>query len=205
MKARVLSILRHAGVLAALLSAAAAMAFGARVQGYSHAQLPLALLGAAPLPGAFAFNVLAFVLPGLLVATVAIRLRSAIDAAGDPAPRWSTRIGAQSMLLASLAFAAQGLWPLDASDLDGGGSSRHAAAWMAWLLASTLGAALLGTRLRPRRGFATASVCVAIALPLLAFVLPALVPAGITQRLAFAAWFAWAIGAGAFAANARQP
>ena len=204
MKARVPSILRHAGVLAALLSAAAAMAFGARVQGYSHAQLPLALLGAAPLPGAFAFNVLAFVLPGLLVATVAIRLRSAIDAASDPAP-WSTRIGAQLMLLASLAFAAQGLWPLDASDLDGGGSSRHAAAWMAWLLASTLGAALLGAGLRPRRGFATASVCVAIALPLLAFVLPALVPAGITQRLAFAAWFAWAIGAGAFATNARQP
>jgi hypothetical protein len=210
MKALVSLLLRHAAVLAALLFAASAVAFGAQVEGYSHAQHPLALLGAAPLPHALAFNLLAFVLPGLLVASIALRLRMRLADTGEPrALRWSTRIGAQLLLIAALAFAMQGVLPLDASDLEGVRSSRHAAAWMVWLIAFVAGGLLFGAGVRAApawRAVATMTLAVALALPVLALVLPGLLAAGIAQRLAMAVWFAWAVQAGFFVARSgRQP
>ncbi len=182
---------RHAAVVALLACAGSALVFGARVEGYSHAQHPLALLGAAPAPQAGWFNVLAFVFPGLAAAAAAFGLRSAL-----PAARWPARIGAQLMLLAALAFAAQGLLPLDAAELDGAQNGRHASAWMAWLIAAGAGGAGLASglrRLAPWQGLARVSLAVAVFLPLFALVLPQLVPAGIAQRLAFLLWFGWTI------------
>ena len=56
-------IRRRAGSLAALIGVGSALAFGAALDGYSHAQHPLALLGARGVPHALAFNVAGF-LPG---------------------------------------------------------------------------------------------------------------------------------------------
>lgn len=207
MKALVALFLRHAAVLAALLAAASAIAFGAQVEGYAHAQHPLALLGAAPLPHALAFNLLAFVLPGLLVASIALRLRMSLAETGAPhALRWYARIGAQLLLIAALAFAMQGLLPLEADDLEGVRSSRHAAAWMVWMIAFVAGGLLFGIGVRaapPWRAVATMTLGASLALPVLALVLPGLLPAGIAQRLAMALWFAWAIHAGSFLARPR--
>src|SRR3546814_9922281 len=68
------------------------------------------------MPHALAFNALGFVLPGVLAALVAWRLRASLDA-GAP---WAARIGAWLALLSALAFAAQGLLPLDPRDLEAG-------------------------------------------------------------------------------------
>jgi hypothetical membrane protein len=210
MKALASALLRHAAVLATVLFAVSAIGFGARVDGYSHSQHPLALLGAAPVSHALAFNLLAFVLPGALVASVAVRLRRRLAGSGDPrALRWSARIGAQLLLIAALVFAVQGLLPLDASDLEGVRSSRHAAAWMVWLIAFVAGGVLFGVGMRRApswRAMATTTLAAAFATPLLAIVLPGVVSAGIAQRLAVALWFAWAILAGALVARrGRQP
>lgn len=102
------SLSRHGGLVAAALCLGAGLGFATATEGYSHAQHPLALLGATSMPHAHAFNLLAFVLPGALVAVVALRLRAVL---GDRAG-WAARIGAQALLLSSLAFAAQGLLPL---------------------------------------------------------------------------------------------
>jgi hypothetical protein len=144
-----IQVCRYAAVVAALLFTGAALVMAARVEGYSHVLHPLALLGAKPLPGAGLFNLLAFVLPGALVAWVAWRLRGMLPAAA----RWPARIGAQLLLLSALAFALQGVLPLDAGDLDGVRSARHAAAWMVWWIAFATGGLLLARGLRGADGW----------------------------------------------------
>jgi hypothetical membrane protein len=195
---------RYAAVVAALLFTGTALVMAARIEGYSHVLHPLALLGAKPLPGADLFNLLAFVLPGALVAWVAWRVRAMLPAAA----RWPARIGAQLLWLSALAFALQGVLPLDAGDLDGVRSARHAAAWMVWWIAFAAGGLLLARGLRGADGWqaiASTSLLAAVLVPLCALVLPQLVPAGIAQRLAFALWFAWAIHAGLAVSRAPQP
>jgi hypothetical protein len=196
MKSPVLLLSRHAAMAAVLLFAGMAV-FAGRIDGYSHAQHPLALLGASPVPHAGLFNLLAFVVPGLLVAWGNLRLRAALPASADATTSWSGRIGAQLMLVSALAFAAQGALPLDGGDLEGARSSRHAAAWMVWWIAFAAGGLLLALGLRASTGrwraIATSSLLAAFLLPVLALLLPMLVPAGAAQRVAFACWFLWAL------------
>lgn len=189
------SLSRHGGLVAAALCLGAGLGFATATEGYSHAQHPLALLGATMMPHAHAFNLLAFVLPGALVAVVALRLRAVL---GDRAG-WAARIGAQALLLSSLAFAAQGLLPLDLTDLESVASGRHAAAWMLWWIAFATGGALLalGLRRQPEwSSLAGATVVAVMLLPLFVLLVPHLLPAGIAQRIAFATWFGWAAVAG---------
>src|SRR3546814_11255366 len=91
------------------------------------------------MPHALAFNVLGFVLPGVLAALVAWRLRASLD---DGAP-WAARIGAWLALLSALAFAAQGLLPLDPRDLAADASRMHATMWTLWWVALLPAAVLL--------------------------------------------------------------
>jgi hypothetical protein len=161
-----------------LLWGAAVLGFGAMLEGYVQSQHPVALLGARGIERAFAFNALGFVLPGLLVAWAALRLRGSLDAAG-----WLERIGAHLWMLSALAFAAQGLVPLDPEDLDARASRLHATVWSLWWIAFLPGALLLALR---SRGFALA-LLVAAAVVAVAVLLA---PAGFAQRVAVAAWFA---------------
>jgi hypothetical protein len=203
---------RHAAAWAALVFALALAGFSSGIDGYSHLQHPVAWLGAEPLPHAAAFNLLVFVVPGLLVAWMALRLREALPwpgaAGGKAAPGWGARIGAQLVLLSALAFALQGILPLDATDLDGARSGRHAAAWMAWWIAFATGSGLLALGLRGDRAWratAALSSLAALLVPVCVLALPQLLPAGLAQRLAFALWFAWAIHAGGMANRRGQP
>jgi len=191
----------HAAVLAALLFTVASVGFAARVADYSHALHPLSLLGAMQVPSASAFNWVAFVLPGGLVAWVALRLRGqvSLSAGSGRAAQWAARLGAQLLLISALAFAVQGLLPLDMDDLDGVRSSRHAAAWMVWWIAFVAGGVLwaIGTRAHAQaRQLAVVWLWMALLLPVLTLVLPRLLLPGIAQRLAFALWFGWSIYAG---------
>ena len=186
---------RHLALLAVLCFLGAVLGFGAVVDGYSHRSHPVALLGASTMPGAWAFNLLAFVLPGVLIAWQGWRLRDALDHGNHPV-RATARVGAQLVQLSALAFAAQGVLPLDLSDLQNPTSARHAAAWMIWWLAFALGGGLLAVGLRDRlrwRPFALGTLLVAIALPLCALALPGRIDVGVAQRLGLALWFLWAL------------
>lgn len=176
---------------AALLSAATLVGFGAMFPVYSHLQHPMGMLGASAVPRAAAFNALAFVVPGLLAALAAWGLRTRLAQSG-----WMARVGTQALLLSGLAFAAQGLLPLDSSDLDAPASRLHAAAWTAWWLAFAVGALLLRLGRAGARISAGAVLACAMAALVLAVLAPALLPAGLCQRLAFASWFAalWLAG-----------
>jgi hypothetical protein len=168
--------------LAAAVFVSAAAGFAAAFPGYSHLFHPLALLGASGAPRALAFDLLAFVLPGLLLAAAGAGLRARLAAAG-----WPARIGATLAVLSALAFAAQGLFPLDPEHIDSGDSRYHATAWTLWWVAFAPGAALLATGPRDRGWHAAAAALV----PACALLLPALVAPALAQRIAFAAWFGW--------------
>jgi hypothetical protein len=158
----------------------------AGVPEYSHRAHPLALRGAAGLPWAFAFNLLAFVLPGALLAWCGLRLRGQLADAG-----WIARIGVVLVQLSALAFAAQGVFALDPQDTDATASRLHALAWMLWWIAFVPGALLLALGARRGIAFTLACLAAAVLLPLLAALAPIGQWVGFAQRLAFALWFGW--------------
>ncbi|MCF7222702.1 DUF998 domain-containing protein [Marilutibacter chinensis] len=188
--------LSWAPVAAAAAFVLTALAGGLAVDGYSHARHPLALLGARGVPGSDTFNLLGWGVPGLLLAMQAVMLRECLPGKGN----FVARLGAWSLALSALAFAAQGLWPLDAADLEGVGSRRHALAWMLWWVAYPAAAALLAPALLRQAGQRRAGAWLLLsALAVLACVLSARAgwwpaPGG---RLAIAAWFAGHLACGA--------
>lgn len=182
-----------AAVLAIASCVLAAMLAGHAVEGYSHLRHPLALLGARQLQqGAPVFGLFAFVLPGLIGGWIALGVRDRLPGGAG----WSARIGAQLLVLAALAFAAQGVLPLDLQDLDGGSSRYHAAAWLLWALAFPAGAALLAMEAWRIPGWRRFTVVTAVAAVLVVaggFLGSGWVGSALAQRAAFAAWMAWGV------------
>lgn len=184
------ALLPHAAITVLLLFMASVWGFGAAVPGYSQLLHPVSLLGATGVPRALAFNLLAFVLPGLVAALLAVELRARLSAQTG----WWSRLGAQMLLLSALGLVAMGLLPLDPQDLESEASRLHGTAWMGWVIAFVLGAAALAIGLGRKRlagRLAWVSGAAAVALPLAAFALPELLGAGVAQRLAFLVWFGW--------------
>ncbi|GAB1596329.1 DUF998 domain-containing protein [Lysobacter claricitrinus] len=183
---RSVSLPLAAALVAALLFAVSVAGFGALYEGFSNLRHPVAALGASGVPHALAFNMLAFVVPGLLAVFALQALRARMGQA-----RFVARLGVQSMTIAALAFAAFGLLPLDSSDLLAAASRAHAATWTLWWVAFVAGAAMLGIGMRGTRHASRSWMVFAYALATLLFalILPGLVPVGLSQRVAFAAWF----------------
>lgn len=170
--------------VAGMVAVSAYAVLAGLLDGYSHLFHPVALPGADGVPRALAFNLLVFVLPGLLLAVSAWRLRGRLPARTGMA----ARLGTTTLLLSALAYAAQGLLPLELERLDAGTSRWHAAAWTVWWIAFLAGAALLAASLRALRIAAVGAWLLVLGAGVL---LPQLLGTGISQRLAFAAWFAW--------------
>lgn len=169
---------------AAVVAVCAHAGLGALLDGYSQLSHPVALPGADGVPRALAFNLLVFVLPGLLLAVAAWRLRGRL-----PAPAgMAARLGTTMLLLSALAYAMQGMLPLDLEQPDGGSSRLHAVAWTLWWIAFLAGAAMLAASLRALRPAAVGAWLLVLGAGVL---LPQLLGPAISQRLAFAAWFAW--------------
>lgn len=179
-----------AAVASGVIAAAVA---GLATEGYSHLQHPLALLGARQLQTAgVLFGLFAFVLPGLAVAWIALELRQRLPADSG----WPLRVGAQLALLAALAFAAQGLLPLDMEAIDAGASRWHATAWLLWALAFPLGALLLAAglwRVAGWRRFAALTALAGVLVVAGGFLGSGWVGAALAQRIAFAAWLGWGV------------
>ncbi len=180
---------RHAGTLAVLCCVGAIFAFATAFESFSHQEHPIALLGARGVPGALACNVLCFVVPGLLAAMVAVRLRARLpDGVGRTAA-----IGVWMLAISALAFAAQGVWPLDPDDLENARSQRHATAWLLWWLPFASGAVLLGFGVRRAQGWGGLAglMLVAGALAIVLNAMPAAwLPGPIAQRVLLALWLA---------------
>lgn len=184
----------HMGLVAGAVFAAAVFFFGSDLEGYSHRIHPVGLLGAQGMPHALAFNLVGFLIPGLLAVWVCWRLRERLESGA-----WAARIGAWMTLLSCLAFTAQGLCHLDPERLESTASRLHGVAWMLWWLAFAPGALALAIGLRSRqewRALAAVSAIAGLAVPVLAMAPTAWMPAAIAHRIAFLLWFAWVAWAG---------
>src|SRR3546814_12787547 len=97
-------------------------------------------------------------------------------------------------LLSALAFAAQGLLPLDPRDLESDASRMHATMWTLWWVALLPAAVLLafGSRARgPSRPSGAASVALAVVVVLLALLPLELLAHAVAHGGDVAAWLAW--------------
>lgn len=184
-------VARWAGVAALLLFAAALVGFGLALPGFEHTRFPVSLLGAAGIRNALGFNLLGFVVPGLLAAAAALGMLRRQPAGSN----WAVRVGGQMVLLSALAFAALGVFPLDPIDLDGPTSRWHATAWLLWSVAFVAAGALLGAgqwSREGRRGAALMALVAAAVVGLLGFSPPGmLLTPPLAQRAAFLAWLLW--------------
>ena len=188
-----------AGVLAAVLFTASLAGFAAlRTDGYSHGTKAVSELGAIGAPNALAFNVLGFMLPGLLVAVLAFGLHRMLRASG--------KAGSGPLLLAlsGLFFACAGVFPADMAARSSPTSMLHLAAAMGAGLLFSTAVFPLGAALRRQLGFTTLGRATPWFVLFLAanigwqgvwqatgWVLP-----GWGQRIAFAGFLLWAALAG---------
>ena len=183
--------------LALLLFVAALLGFGAALDGFSHAMHPVALLGARGVPHWWAFDALGFVLPGLLAWWAMVSAGRARERAGG-AFGMVARIGWTLCTLAALAFALQGLLPVDATRGLGYGLGRlHVAAWTVWWIAFVAGATCLVAGAGVHAGLRRTRIATALAaIVVVAFALLFAVPGApaLGQRIAYLAWFAWVLG-----------
>ncbi|MCY7355733.1 MAG: DUF998 domain-containing protein [Lysobacter sp.] len=180
----------YCAIAASLVCLAAVLGFGSVLDGYSQVYHPLGLLGGKEIPNALAFNLFGFVIPGGLAAIAISSLRASLPSAAG----WSMRIGVQLLVLSAIAFAAQGLVSIDPADLGAPGNRYHAVAWTLWWIAFVSGALLLAWSIRRYPQWRTqAWVSMGAAITVLAFALFAAgaIPSGISERIAFAAWFGW--------------
>lgn len=181
--------LRAAGLAAGGCFAASLAGFGAALDGYGHGDWPVAVLGAAGVPRAAAFNLLAFVVPGLLGAWVALGRRGGLSAGAS----LGARLGWTLAQLAAIAFAAQGLLPLDALSPDAGRGRLHGVAWGLWGIAFAAAATMLAAAAFAdvRRWAALGHLCAGAMVFVTAWLAADALPVGLAQRAAFAAWFTW--------------
>lgn len=181
--------------VAAVLFWGALLGFAVTSTGYSGTADPVALLGARGSSHALVFNVVAYVVPGLLLAIAAWRWRAAM--ADDSA--WTLRIGMRLALLSALAFALQGLFPLDPEDMAAMASRGHVTAWSLWWVAYVPAALLVAVgilRERGRRDLAAASMvgaslAGALVVGWLALASTSVLTPGAVERLMLLVWFGW--------------
>lgn len=184
--------MRIASLAALACFAGALLGFGAALEGYRHDAWPVALLGASGVPRATAFNLCGYLLPGLLAAYVALRARATLA----PVPGAAARFGWTLALLAALAFAAQGLLPLDTMGPDAGRGRLHGVAWALWGIAFSSAAAALSLAALRQARWAVAAVhlCAGLAVFGIGWLSEGWMAAPLAQRLAFFGWFAWLAG-----------
>jgi len=202
------TVSRRVAVVAAAVFWPALFAFAAAYPGYSHLHRAVSELGAFGTPHAVAWNIIGFIIPGLLLAVCGGRAALAID-------------GRRSLLfwllvISGLGFAGAGVFPAEMRN----GIPRMQSPWTAghvlmislsgfpWVIAAFVLASRVRRSTRWRR-----LLPISLALAVVAFLglglnvfgrsIPMLADApGLAQRLAFAVYFAWFLAVGAlFLAN----
>lgn len=187
----------HAGWLAGALFLLALWVVAGATPGYQHAYQAVSELGVVGATHAPWWNVLGFIVPGMLVALFAHALAMTLRGDGIGA---TGRIALWLLGFSGLAFAGNGIWPYDLARPDDRASQLHVASLTLALVAFLPAAGLMAFALRRRRAWRPLVVFgPALALLTIASVadragnfVPALqgVP-GFGQRLTLALYFAW--------------
>lgn len=203
MRDRMNAWLGLAGPAAAALFFTALVGFAAlRTDGYSHATKAVSELGAVGAQNAQAFNLVGFILPGLLVAALAMGLARGLGATAGPL----------LLAVAGLGYALAGVFPFDMEARESTTSLLHLGAAQLCGLAFSFAVFPLGSAMRRHPAFtALGRVTPWFALALVANVgwqvlwrVTGLVLPGWGQRIAFVGFFLWVTLAGMLLARVSQ-
>lgn len=205
------SVSRRAAIAAAIVFWPALFVFAAIYPGYSHLHRAVSELGAFGAPHAVAWNIIGFIVPGLLLAVCGGSVALAID-------------GRRSLLfwllvISGLGFAGAGVFPAEMrngipqmqSPWTAGHVSMISLSGFLWVIAAFLLASRVRRSARWRR-LLPISLALAVAavfglgLNVFGGSIPMLADApGLVQRLAFAVYFGWFLVVGTlFLANTRD-
>jgi hypothetical membrane protein len=190
---------RHIGFLgigAWVLFWAASVALAAFRPSYSHVVNTISELGAVGTPHASAWNVLGFIIPGVLLAITG----AAIARAVNPEPSQSRTLATVLLVLSGLAVAGQGIMPAEmvdgVADVTSTSTRGHFISSLISGLAWAVGALLLVGHMKRnpdwRSLYVASAVLVALAL-VASFALRGTLPDGLAQRIGNAFFCAWYI------------
>jgi hypothetical membrane protein len=182
------------GIAACAVFWAAAFVVGAPRPSYSHTVNTISELGARGTPNATLWNVVGFVVPGLLLAVAGRAIAHSISREKS----WSTGLAALSLFISGLAIAGQGVIP---AEMTNGVADTTSPYTRGHFISSLISAAtwaigallLIGPMKRSRawHGWHIVSI-VLVALTLVAsFALRGALPDGLAQRLGNAIFFTW--------------
>ena len=183
------------GLGAWMLFWSASIVFAALRSSYSHVVNTMSELGAAGSPHAAAWNVLGFIVPGILLAIVG----ATIARAANPEPSPSRTLATVLLALSGLAIAGQGLMPAEmangVADVTAASTRGHFISSLisggAWAVGALM---LVGPMKRNPdwRGLHIASIMLVVLTLASAFLLRGMLPDGLAQRVGngfFCAWF----------------
>ena len=189
---------RRAGLLgigAWVLFWAASIVLGAFRPSYSHVANTISELGAAGTPYARAWNVLGFIVPGVLLAIVGAVIARTANTTPSPLRTLATVL----LVLSGLAVAGQGVMPAEmangVADVTSASTRGHFISSLVSGAAWAVGALLLVGPMRRSvnwRGLHIVSVVLVVLTLVAAFTLRGALPDGLAQRIGnafFCIWF----------------
>jgi len=189
---------RRAGLLgigAWVLFWAASIVLGAFRPSYSHLANTISELGAAGTPYARAWNVLGFIVPGVLLAIVGAVIARTANTTPSPLRTLATVL----LVLSGLAVAGQGVMPAEmangVADVTSASTRGHFISSLVSGAAWAVGALLLVGPMRRSvnwRGLHIVSVVLVVLTLVAAFTLRGALPDGLAQRIGnafFCIWF----------------
>jgi len=182
------------GIGAWVLFWTASVALAALRPSYSHVVNTISELGAVGTPHAFVWNVLGFIIPGVLLA-----ISGAAIARTAAAPSLSRTLATVLLVICGLAVAGQGVMPAEmangVADVTSASTRGHFISSLvsggSWVVGAFL---LVGPMKRnPNwRGLHTVSVALVVLALVASFALRGTLPDGLAQRIGnsfFCAWF----------------
>jgi hypothetical membrane protein len=175
------------GIASAVLFWSALVVFGSLDPTYSHATRAVSELGMVGAPHQWAWNVVGFILPGLLLAWFGFGMARAVGPPGS--------IGAFLLCASGILFAATGVFAADLQDM--GSFTTRAHIWasygslLCWLPAPILIA--VAARRRSMNAVMWASIVGLVCLLAGVVLGHEFLSRGFAQRLNFATYFAWVL------------
>jgi hypothetical membrane protein len=182
------------GVVAWAWFWAATAVFGALRPSYSHIANTISELGAVGTPHATAWNVLGFILPGLLFAIAG----AAIARAANPQPSSSRTFATILLVLSGLAVAGQGAMPAEmvngVADVASNSTRGHFVSSLISAAAWAVGALWLAGPMKKDpnwRGLHIVGIALVVLALVAAFALRGTLPDGLAQRIGNAFFCVW--------------
>jgi hypothetical membrane protein len=182
------------GIAACGIFWTASFVFGALRPSYSHTVNTISELGARGTPHATSWNVVGFVVPGLLLAITGRAIARSIIGARS----WSTTLAGSLLFLAGLAIAAQGIIPADMTNGVADITSPHTrghfisslVSGAAWAIGAVM---LVGPMKRSPtwHGWHIVSIGLVLLAVGASLALRGTLPDGLAQRLGDALFFVW--------------